>query len=106
MARGPRFGSLPPLSVYVHLPWCVRKCPYCDFNTYAGLSDWFERTVSALCAELARWQETLARPHIDGAAPPSVTVGPACADRDHGHGHDAVLDRAHTAEGDLADVGP
>jgi oxygen-independent coproporphyrinogen-3 oxidase len=25
----------PPLSVYVHLPWCVRKCPYCDFNSHA-----------------------------------------------------------------------
>ena len=27
--------SAPPLSVYVHLPWCVRKCPYCDFNSHA-----------------------------------------------------------------------
>jgi oxygen-independent coproporphyrinogen-3 oxidase len=26
--------AMPPLSLYVHLPWCVRKCPYCDFNSY------------------------------------------------------------------------
>lgn len=31
--------SLPPLSVYVHLPWCVRKCPYCDFNSHAVKGD-------------------------------------------------------------------
>ena len=27
--------SLPPLTVYVHMPWCVKKCPYCDFNSHA-----------------------------------------------------------------------
>ena len=27
-------GALPPLSLYVHLPWCLKKCPYCDFNSH------------------------------------------------------------------------
>ncbi len=29
-----QFASLPPLSLYVHLPWCLKKCPYCDFNSH------------------------------------------------------------------------
>jgi len=28
------FSTLPPLSLYIHIPWCVKKCPYCDFNSH------------------------------------------------------------------------
>ncbi len=35
MAAELTLPELPPLSLYVHLPWCVQKCPYCDFNSYS-----------------------------------------------------------------------
>ncbi|MFN0162713.1 MAG: radical SAM family heme chaperone HemW [Burkholderiales bacterium] len=35
MGPRPVFTALPPLTVYVHYPWCERKCPYCDFNSHA-----------------------------------------------------------------------
>ncbi len=43
----------PPLSLYVHLPWCVRKCPYCDFNSHALQGDLpAEDYTQALAADL------------------------------------------------------
>lgn len=42
----------PPLSLYIHIPWCVRKCPYCDFNSHAGTPD-EDAYVDALVADLA-----------------------------------------------------
>ena len=45
--------TLPPLSLYIHLPWCVAKCPYCDFNSHALTGDLPEQAyVDALMADL------------------------------------------------------
>ena len=42
-----------PLTLYVHLPWCIRKCPYCDFNSHALTGDLPERTyLPSLLADL------------------------------------------------------
>ncbi len=44
---------LPPLGLYIHLPWCVRKCPYCDFNSHELRADMAEeKYVDALLADL------------------------------------------------------
>jgi len=48
-----RISVLPPLSLYVHFPWCVRKCPYCDFNSYTLQGELEERRyVGALQKDL------------------------------------------------------
>ena len=48
-----RLAALPPLSLYVHYPWCVRKCPYCDFNSHAAEGEMPEqRYIDALIRDL------------------------------------------------------
>jgi oxygen-independent coproporphyrinogen-3 oxidase len=44
--------SLPPLALYIHTPWCVRKCPYCDFNSHAAEAPPFEQYVSRVLQDL------------------------------------------------------
>ena len=52
-AAGPLQLVPPPLSLYVHLPWCVRKCPYCDFNSHAAKGALpFDAYVDALIRDL------------------------------------------------------
>ena len=47
------FKALPPLSLYIHIPWCVRKCPYCDFNSHEAHGSVPEKEyVAALVRDL------------------------------------------------------
>lgn len=49
--------NLPPLSLYVHSPWCVRKCPYCDFNSHEAARIPEQEYVAALLEDLAQDRE-------------------------------------------------
>jgi putative oxygen-independent coproporphyrinogen III oxidase len=63
----------PPLSLYLHFPWCVRKCPYCDFNSYTLNGDLPE---AAYLAALSRdMREQAALPPVSGRPLTSVFMG-------------------------------
>jgi putative oxygen-independent coproporphyrinogen III oxidase len=69
--------DLPPLSLYVHLPWCVRKCPYCDFNSFTMGNDaprerYLDALVSDLDAEAERAGDRELTSIFLGGGTPSV----------------------------------
>ena len=65
------FQALPPLSLYIHIPWCVRKCPYCDFNSHEARGALPEQEyVAALIHDLE-----LALPQIWGRKVYTVFFG-------------------------------
>ncbi|WP_397473446.1 radical SAM family heme chaperone HemW [Pusillimonas sp.] len=72
---GTRLASLPPLSLYVHVPWCVRKCPYCDFNSHELQSELPEQEyLAALRADLEQalpliWGRQVYTVFIGGGTP-------------------------------------
>ena len=73
--------ALPPLSLYVHIPWCVRKCPYCDFNSHARGERLPEREyVAALAADLEQdlplaWGRPVTSIFFGGGTPSLFSAG-------------------------------
>ena len=82
-----QLASLPPLSLYVHLPWCLKKCPYCDFNSHAWAGGGElpeQRYLDALCADLEAalplvWGRQVQSIFIGGGTP--SLFSPASIDR-------------------------
>jgi len=71
-----QLAALPPLSLYIHLPWCIKKCPYCDFNSHemrtAEMPE--QRYIDALMADLEAslplvWGRTIHSIFIGGGTP-------------------------------------
>jgi oxygen-independent coproporphyrinogen-3 oxidase len=81
-----QLAALPPLSLYVHLPWCIKKCPYCDFNSHemAGADLPEQRYIDALIADLEAslpliWGRSVHSIFIGGGTP--SLFSPAAIDR-------------------------
>lgn len=69
------FTELPPLALYIHIPWCVRKCPYCDFNSHEQKDTlpedaYVEGLLNDLAEEMPRiWGRTISSVFIGGGTP-------------------------------------
>jgi oxygen-independent coproporphyrinogen-3 oxidase len=81
-----QLAALPPLSLYIHLPWCLKKCPYCDFNSHEMARDAMpeQRYLDALVADLESalpliWGRTVHSIFIGGGTP--SLFSPAAIDR-------------------------
>jgi oxygen-independent coproporphyrinogen-3 oxidase len=81
-----QLAALPPLSLYVHMPWCLRKCPYCDFNSHeiaadqAPQDDYLDALIADLDAALPLiWGRSVHSIFLGGGTPSLFT--PAAIDR-------------------------
>ena len=69
------FTSLPPLALYIHFPWCVQKCPYCDFNSHELKKELNEKKyINALISDLEQelplfWGRSISSIFMGGGTP-------------------------------------
>ncbi|WP_312558615.1 radical SAM family heme chaperone HemW [Atlantibacter hermannii] len=75
-------ANLPPLSLYIHIPWCVQKCPYCDFNSHAlkgevPHDDYVQHLLADLDKDMAMAQGREITTIFIGGGTPSLLSGPA-----------------------------
>ena len=75
-------ANLPPLSLYIHIPWCVQKCPYCDFNSHAlkgevPHDDYVQHLLADLDKDVAMAQGREITTIFIGGGTPSLLSGPA-----------------------------
>jgi putative oxygen-independent coproporphyrinogen III oxidase len=73
-SQAPTLRSLPPLSLYIHIPWCVKKCPYCDFNSHEVRPEGKDMPEAEYVAALVQDLET-AVPQVWGRQVVSVFFG-------------------------------
>jgi len=94
-----QFSEAVPLSLYIHLPWCIRKCPYCDFNSHETTDETFpeKQYIEALLADLERsvplvWGRRVSTIFIGGGTPSLFSA--------------AAIDRLLSATRGLLNVAP
>lgn len=85
-------NTTPEIALYLHIPFCETKCPYCDFNTYEGISSLIPSYINALCRELSHWGSVLSNPvlstiFIGGGTPSLLSESQLATVMDHVFGN-------------------
>lgn len=91
---------MPPTSLYIHVPWCIRKCPYCDFNSHKRPdtlpeTDYIEALINDLKTDIAQHQPVTITSIFIGGGTPSLLSGEA---------YDRLLTEAERLLGFAADI--